>query len=98
MKEKENITQADVNGMEYVPVGVITMQLAEYSKANKRLVATIICMAICWMLTVCGFLIYLSEYEVQVNNYGGLKDSKINAGTGQQADTMTNYFHKEDSK
>ena len=98
MEEKKEMQQADQGKMEYVPVGVITMQLAEYSKANKRLVTTIICMVICWMLTVCGFLIYLSEYEVQVNNYGGLTDSKINAGTGQQADTMTNYFQKEDSK
>ena len=71
---------------------IVTMCLTGYRDTIKKLTTTLIVVAVCWLCTVAGFLYYLSQYEVQVTSYGNLENSKINTSTGQQSDTMTNYF------
>lgn len=85
---------------ENVPVGIVTMLSEQQAKTNHRLAYAISIVAICWLLTVGGFLLFLSEYEITINNYGDLENSKINSSTGQQAENMTNYFNggKDDNK
>lgn len=79
---------------ERIPAGIVTMLLAGYRETNKRLTYAIIALAVCWLCTVGGFLWYLSGYEVQVSNYGSFENSHVNTSTGQQAETMTNYFQQ----
>lgn len=80
---------------ENVPVGIVTMLSEQQAKTNHRLVYAIIAVVVCWLLTICGFLWYLNQYEVSVNTFGEITGSKINSSAGQQADTMTNYFGGE---
>ena len=49
---------------ENVPVGVVTMLSEQQAKTNHRLVYAIVAVVVCWLLTVGGFLWYLSQYEV----------------------------------
>lgn len=42
-----------------------------------------------WIVTIIAFIVYLSCYDINVTTYGDFDSSKINASTGQQADTMT---------
>ena len=75
---------------------IITMCLAENSKAlqvtrdeahrNHIIIRFLI---IGWIVTVIAFLTYLACFDINLVNYGDVTDSKINASTGQQAETMT---------
>ena len=75
---------------------IITMCLAENSKAlqvtrdeahrNHIIIRFLI---IGWIVTVIAFLTYLACFNINLVNYGDVTDSKINASTGQQAETMT---------
>ena len=75
---------------------IITMCLAENSKAlqvtrdeahrNHIIIRSLI---IGWIVTVIAFLTYLACFDINLVNYGDVTDSKINASTGQQAETMT---------
>lgn len=48
-----------------------------------------------WIITIISFIVYLSYFDVNVTTYGDFDNSKINASTGQQADTMTINNGKE---
>lgn len=75
---------------------IITMCLAENSKAlqvtrdeahrNHIIIRFLI---IGWIVTVIAFLTYLACFDINLVNYGDVTDSKINASTEQQAETMT---------
>lgn len=41
-----------------------------------------------------SFVEFLGDYNVENIKLGDIHNSKINTSTGQQADTMTNYFDK----
>lgn len=78
---------------ERIPVGVVTMLLTGYLEANKRLTYALIVAIVALLCSWGGFLFYLSQYEVNVSNYGTVENSKINADKGifeQQAQTITN--------
>lgn len=79
---------------------IITMCLSENSKALQitkdeahRSHVIIRWLIIGWLLTVISFLAYLACFDINLVNYGDVSDSKINASTGQQADTMTINNH-----
>lgn len=73
---------------------IVTMCLTGYRDTIKKLTYAVIAIALCWLCTVGGFLWYLSGYEIEVSNYGNFENSKVNTSTGQQADSMTNYFQQ----
>lgn len=83
----------NLNKQEQISTGVVTMLLTGYVDTIKKLTMALIITVVCWLFTVCGFLYYLANYEVQVTNYGSFENSHVNTSTGQQADTMTNYYH-----
>lgn len=71
---------------------MVTMCLTGYRDVIQRLTTALIVTVVACSCIVGGFLWYLSQYEVQVNSYGTIENSKINAHTGQQADTLNNYY------
>lgn len=83
---------------EKLPVGVVTMLLTGYLETNKRLTWALISAIVALLLSWGGFLYYLSQYEVSVSNYGSFENSHVNTSTGQQADTMHNYYQAERNK
>ena len=90
----------DDNERESLPVGVVTMLLTGYAKTIKCLWLIILAQTLALVLTVAGFLYYLSQYEINVTSYGD-ESSHINSSSGQQADTLNNYWNgveKDESK
>ena len=83
---------------ERVPVGLVTMLLTGYTNTIRRLTAALVIVMILWFSTVVGFLVFLAQYEIDVTNYGQVENSHINASTGQQADTLNNYYGDESQK
>ncbi len=77
---------------EKIPAGVVTMLLTGYLETIKRLTWALVITVICLLCSWGGFLYYLSQYEVEITNYGNFENSHVNASTGQQADTMHNYY------
>lgn len=63
-------------------------QLAQSHKEKKWLI-------IGWVVTIIAFILMFLCYDVDVTNYGDFQNSKGNASTGQQADTMTINNNKE---
>lgn len=86
VEEKDFAKKEDLSGT------VVTMCLAGYRDTIKKQHNLLLITVICWLLTVIGFLWYLSQYEVEVTSYGSFENSHVNTSTGQQADTMTNYY------
>lgn len=89
MNSEKNYSYQEMNG-------IITMCLAENSKALQmskdelhRSHIIIRWLIIGWIITVIAFLTYLACFDINLVNYGDVTDSKINASTGQQAETMT---------
>lgn len=78
----------DDNERESLPVGVVTMLLTGYAKTIKCLWLIILAQTLALVLTVAGFLYYLSQYEINVTSYGDVESSHINSSSGQQADTL----------
>ncbi|PWM78685.1 MAG: hypothetical protein DBY32_04180 [Phascolarctobacterium sp.] len=70
---------------------IVTMCLTGYRDTIKKLTYALIALAICWLCTVGGFLYYLAGYEVQVENYGGFENSKVNTSTGQFNEKVDNF-------
>lgn len=91
MNEDRNIVE------EKIPAGVVTMLLTGYLETNKRLTWALVIAIIALLCSWGGFLYYLSQYEVNVANYGSFENSHVNTSTGQQADTMNNYFQNKGS-
>lgn len=86
------------NERESLPVGVVTMLLTGYAKTIKCLWLIILAQTLALVLTVAGFLYYLSQYEINVTSYGDVESS---SSSGQQADTLNNYWNgveKDESK
>ena len=86
---------------ESLPVGVVTMLLTGYAKTIKCLWLIILAQTLALVLTVAGFLYYLSQYEINVTSYGDVESPHINSSSGQQADTLNNYWNgveKDESK
>ena len=83
---------------ERVPVGLVTMLLTGYTNTIRRLTAALVIVIILWFSTVVGFLVFLAQYEIDVTNYGQVENSHINASTGQQADTLNNYYGDKSQK
>lgn len=83
---------------ERVPVGLVTMLLTGYTTTIRKLTAALIIVMILWFSTVIGFLVFLAQYEIDVTNYGQVENSHINASTGQQADTLNNYYGDKSQK
>ena len=81
----------DNNKEERLPVGVLTMLLAGYRETIKRLTFALVVSIICNICIVGGFLWYLAGYEVQVENYGGFENSKVNTANGQFNDKVDNF-------
>lgn len=81
----------DENKEERLPVGVLTMLLAGYRETIKRLTFALVVSIICNICIVGGFLWYLAGYEVQVENYGGFENSKVNTANGQFNDKVDNF-------
>lgn len=79
------------NTEERLPVGVLTMLLAGYRETIKRLTFALVVSIICNICIVGGFLWYLAGYEVQVENYGGFENSKVNTANGQFNDKVDNF-------
>ena len=79
---------------ENVPVGLVTMLLTGYANTIKKLWVLVIVQAVVLALTIGGFLVYLSQYEVNVSTYGDIDSSHLNMSDGQQADTLNNYYNK----
>ena len=77
---------------EKVPVGLVTMLLTGYTTTIRRLTAALVIVMILWFSTVVGFLVFLAQYEIDVTSYGQVENSHINTSTGQQADTLNNYY------
>ena len=91
----------DDNERESLPVGVVTMLLTGYAKTIKCLWLIILAQTLALVLTVAGFLYYLSQYEINVTSYDDVESSHINSSSGQQADTLNNYWNgveKDESK
>lgn len=89
MSTEKNYSYEEMNA-------IITMCLAENSKALQvtkdeahRSHIIIRWLIIGWMITVVAFLTYLACFDINLVNYGDVTDSKINAGAGHQAETMT---------
>lgn len=83
---------------EKVPVGLVTMLLTGYTNTIRRLTMALVIVMLLWFSTVIGFLVFLAQYEIDVTNYGQVENSHINASTGQQADTLNNYYGDESQK
>lgn len=83
---------------ERVPVGLVTMLLTGYTNTIRRLTMALVIVMLLWFSTVIGFLVFLAQYEIDVTNYGQVENSHINASTGQQADTLNNYYGDESQK
>ena len=83
---------------ERVPVGLVTMLLTGYTNTIRRLTAALVIVMILWFSTVVGFLVFLAQYEIDVTNYGQVENSHINTSTGQQADTLNNYYGDKSQK
>lgn len=83
---------------ERVPVGLVTMLLTGYTNTIRRLTMALVIVMLLWFSTVVGFLVFLAQYEIDVTNYGQVENSHINASTGQQADTLNNYYGDESQK
>lgn len=81
----------DNNKEERLPVGVLTMLLAGYRETIKRLTFALVVSIMCNICIVGGFLWYLAGYEVQVENYGGFENSKVNTANGQFNDKVDNF-------
>ena len=77
------LNEKEVLNNKEIPVGVVTMLLTGYRKTISMLTYALIAIAVCWLCTVGGFLYYLSGYEVQIDNYGGFDNSKVNTSNGQ---------------
>lgn len=83
---------------ERVPVGLVTMLLTGYTNTIRRLTMALVIVMLLWFSTVVGFLVFLAQYEIDVTNYGQVENSHINASTGQQADTLNNYYGDKSQK
>lgn len=109
---KTNDNSLEDVSLERLPKGIVTMLLTGYTKnleefqqTNRKQTedfaktmrafayAAVAIVAIC----VGGFIWYLSQYDVNVYNYGNFENSKVNASNGNQADTIntSNYYGKE---
>ncbi len=81
----------DNNKEERLPVGVLTMLLAGYRETIKRLTFALVVSIICYICIGGGFLSFLAGFEVQVENYGGFENSKVNTANGQFNDKVDNF-------
>ena len=79
---------------ENIPVGLVTMLLTGYANTIKKLWVLIIVQSLVILFTIGGFLVYLSQYEVNISSYGDIESSHLNMSDGQQADTLNNYYNK----
>ena len=74
---------------ERIPVGLVTMLLQGYEKTITRLTVIAVMVVAGWLITIGGFLYYLSQYEVDVVNFGDVQESQID-NKRQAADTINN--------